>query len=958
LQNQLLLLGVARWAGPGTWLPAAETISLPSVASYTMDTPTPDLRERLKVIFKEELAKNEAKGMGKSLAAVEALRVAQERVFQQTPPVAAMEIDKEPDQEAKDDDDDDDDIPPLLPLNSTHTATASSIVGEGKEDDDELPALTPLTSTHASRGVANHDDDYWDDDDEGDSISFDSGGIGSSDDDGDDGEELPSLVPISKSYFSSFPVQGGGARKEPTPMKLPVLNRSIFEALLTDGKSSKSYRVLTQLINDVFSSQEAIISNFVRTAENSPKKMEIEGKKIEISPYESDFRLDLAVNMEDIAAMYSLILEGLCEEDLGANCICRALISLAYTLPFSAPSVKSADGLIPFIVILENPELLDPKYEAVIKNTLLSIDKLSHDARNALHSWVRCLDFNRYTRCLDVLRQHITLKIFAGSIEEGRPAVRFIEMFYHCMDSFPEITLADFYNDAITDYLDSDDGKLHEFRLWMNDRVNSTRPVPYSSSSGIRINSSGSSSSSSSSTAARSGFGGSGLRTATFPPSPARASSDPLSSIPSGASDPPSPSQAVNNPRLASSYNAQSFISYPFVLTPGVKAEILAIESRTQMRDQMRDRVTHAMMTGGMVTAYETYMILRIRREAILLDTLSQLTVMEPSDFKKPLKVIFDGEEGIDAGGVRKEYFMLMTKLLLAPDYGMFKYYPDVRLLWFNPDSLESTQEFKLIGMLVGLAIYNSINLDLSMPSILYKKLKGLKPTLEYLAELQPSLAQGLQQLLDFEGTDEEIKSTFGLNFQISFEVWGDVVTKDLVPNAENIEVDSSNRHEYVEAYVNWILEESVKTQFEAFAAGFVKVCGGAGLDLFHQSELELLICGNPVLDFEELKRGTEYEDGFIPTDRVIIEFWQILSEFNEDQKKLFLKFTTGSDRSPVDGLYAIGFKISRNGDDDERLPSAHTCFNHLLLPDYSNKDVLKAKLLLSIENSEGFGLQ
>lgn len=48
------------------------------------------------------------------------------------------------------------------------------------------------------------------------------------------------------------------------------------------------------------------------------------------------------------------------------------------------------------------------------------------------------------------------------------------------------------------------------------------------------------------------------------------------------------------------------------------------------------------------------------------------------------LKVIFDGEEAVDAGGVTKEFFLLLLKELLNPIYGMFTYYQDSNLLWFS----------------------------------------------------------------------------------------------------------------------------------------------------------------------------------------------------------------------------------------------------------------------------------
>ena len=45
-------------------------------------------------------------------------------------------------------------------------------------------------------------------------------------------------------------------------------------------------------------------------------------------------------------------------------------------------------------------------------------------------------------------------------------------------------------------------------------------------------------------------------------------------------------------------------------------------------------------------------------------------------------------------------------------------------------------------------------------------------------------------------------------------------------------------------------------------------------------------------------------------------------------------------------------------GEDPPRLPSAHTCYNILLLPRYNTKEKLRSSLITAIENSEGFGLQ
>ena len=61
---------------------------------------------------------------------------------------------------------------------------------------------------------------------------------------------------------------------------------------------------------------------------------------------------------------------------------------------------------------------------------------------------------------------------------------------------------------------------------------------------------------------------------------------------------------------------------------------------------------------------------------------------------------------------------------------------------------------------------------------------------------------------------------------------------------------------------------------------------------------------------------------------------------------------------SSIGGLARLKLIISRNGPDTDRLPTAHTCFNALLLSDYSSLEKLQEKLSIAIDNAEGFGLR
>ena len=131
----------------------------------------------------------------------------------------------------------------------------------------------------------------------------------------------------------------------------------------------------------------------------------------------------------------------------------------------------------------------------------------------------------------------------------------------------------------------------------------------------------------------------------------------------------------------------------------------------------------------------------------------------------------------------------------------------------------------------------------------------------------------------------------------------------------------------------------------------------GDALQLFSAEELEQLICGSHELDFEAMQRHAIYDDGYTDQHRIVQEFWEIVHEYTEEEKRLLLTFCTGSDRAPIRGLGSMQFVITRGGPDSDRLPVAHTCFNHLLIPEYPDKDKLASKLKFAIKHSRGFGM-
>jgi E3 ubiquitin-protein ligase HECTD2 len=114
-----------------------------------------------------------------------------------------------------------------------------------------------------------------------------------------------------------------------------------------------------------------------------------------------------------------------------------------------------------------------------------------------------------------------------------------------------------------------------------------------------------------------------------------------------------------------------SFCQYPFLLSIWAKTHILEHDARRQMQSKARDAFFDSIMTRRNINQY---LVLDVRRDCLVDDSLTAVSSVIGSggeDLKKGLRISFQGEEGIDAGGLRKEWFLLLIREVFNPDYGM-----------------------------------------------------------------------------------------------------------------------------------------------------------------------------------------------------------------------------------------------------------------------------------------------
>jgi hypothetical protein len=116
-------------------------------------------------------------------------------------------------------------------------------------------------------------------------------------------------------------------------------------------------------------------------------------------------------------------------------------------------------------------------------------------------------------------------------------------------------------------------------------------------------------------------------------------------------------------------------------------------------------------------------------------------------------------------------------------------------------------------------------------------------------------------------------------------------------------------------------------------------------------------VAGREELDFVALEAKTRYE-GYTPDSPAVRAFWHIVhTRLTDLEKRKLLYFTTACPRAPINGLGSVPFVIGRDGDPNH-VPSSHTCFFMLVLPDDPDEDRLYHKLKIAIENAEGFAFK
>ncbi|KAF1447600.1 HERC4 ligase, partial [Pygoscelis papua] len=141
-------------------------------------------------------------------------------------------------------------------------------------------------------------------------------------------------------------------------------------------------------------------------------------------------------------------------------------------------------------------------------------------------------------------------------------------------------------------------------------------------------------------------------------------------------------------------------------------------------------------------------------------------------------------------------------------------------------------------------------------------------------------------------------------------------------------------RKEFVDLYVNYVFNESIRKPFEVFMRGFLRGCPARKWKMFLPVELQTVLEGYTKIDWHLLEKNVTYRQ-YGMLDQTIRNFWTVFHKLPEEKKKMFLAFLSGSDRIPACGLERFKFSIvdPQVENPDELYPSANTCNRILFLP-------------------------
>jgi len=200
-----------------------------------------------------------------------------------------------------------------------------------------------------------------------------------------------------------------------------------------------------------------------------------------------------------------------------------------------------------------------------------------------------------------------------------------------------------------------------------------------------------------------------------------------------------------------------------------------------------------------------------VRRNQVFGDSYAQLKDINTNSWKQKFTVEFHDEEGVDEGGLSKEWFELVSRGIFDPNYALFVQKGKGFTYFPNPNSIvhgekdEMIALFRFVGRIIGKALVEGQLLDCYFVKALYKMMLGDSLLLSDLEDYDEQVHKSLIYMLQ---NDAELLCQSFLYSTNFFDEKKDI---ELKPGGEKIDVTNENKYEYCQLVLHYILYKCVK---------------------------------------------------------------------------------------------------------------------------------------------------
>ncbi|XP_075224051.1 apoptosis-resistant E3 ubiquitin protein ligase 1 [Lycorma delicatula] len=364
---------------------------------------------------------------------------------------------------------------------------------------------------------------------------------------------------------------------------------------------------------------------------------------------------------------------------------------------------------------------------------------------------------------------------------------------------------------------------------------------------------------------------------------------------------------------------------------------------------------------------YHEKLAMRVNRDKLLESSLKATKGFSVSDWCRNFEITFQGEQGVDWGGLRREWFQLVCAALFDPKNQLFKGFSETQQALVHPNAKRpphlKLKHYEFAGRVVGKCLYESALgggyrqlVRARFTRSFLAQLIGLRVHYKYFEQDDPDLyLSKIKYILEHDVEDMDLYFV-----EEDYDQAGQLIkVVELIPNGAKTRVKNVSKHQYLDALAQYRLATSLKDEVEYFLRGLNDLIPDNLLSIFDENELELLLCGTGEYNVADF-RAHHIINGSSPEFRRILDwFWTAVSNFTTEEMARLLQFTTGSSQLPPGGFKELSPRFQLTpAPTFGNLPTAHTCFNQLCLPDYECYEQFEKALLLAIsEGTEGFGM-